>query len=337
MEGRVLLRFLLALTAVSLVAVGYRVVSNSVDRSPDTAPSATATEAVRPASSDDAADPNRSVDAPEARLPTVAQQDGLRRTIRFADGDSVSVVFKSASSADDVQLSAAVLNDYPELLALAEEGNGAAAHEVYKLMSGCAAAPGTEAELEDAIGQLYSTFSIPDPAAPDGVRRLGSDTDLGQVESRLRSSFDRCRDVGGSENREPIDYLRIAAESGRFPVTLEYARLLEKDDVAASIPYFEKAWEHGDVNAALALGEIYLRGYGAEAPDRQKAYAYTYLGAQLSMSFHEGQEGEAAVLIRDIVEQRMEQRLSEFYPAEESAGTELAKSMLNANSNCCVY
>ena len=262
---------------------------------------------------------------------------GLKRVVRFPDGDEIGVTFQSAESLKQKELSGAGNGDFESLRRLALDGNGAAAYEVYKLQLQCANVPATTDALGRDVARMYETYSVPDTSNGSGTRQLGSETDLGLMEQRMRTQYGKCQEVSASDDTEPLDFLRIAADAGTYPATLEFARKLEKEDIQSAVKYFEIAWDHGDVNAVIALGQIYLQGYENVPPDRQKAFAYTYVGSQLSTAFYDGQSGEAVELVRTIVEERSEKRLADFYPSEVEAATPLAKAILRKNQRCCVY
>jgi len=267
------------------------------------------------------------------------QKSGLRGVVRFPDGEEVAVEFNSAELTEQRELSGIDLGDFETLKQLAQGGNGAAAYRVYLFQVQCSSVPSTSDALEGAVAQMYETYSIPDSTSESGTRQLGSETDIGAMERRMRAHYARCQNVydEAKHEKDSLDYLQIAADAGVYGATLEYARRLENDDVESAVQYFDKAWNHGDVNAALALGNIYLKGYGAETPNRLKAYAYTYLGTQLSAAFYDGQKGDAFDIVRPIVAERSKKLLAEFYPSESEAATPLAKAVLKENSNCCVY
>lgn len=226
------------------------------------------------------------------------------------------------------------LDNYAYYKTFAEAGSGIAAYQLANLMRSCSGAFLTRAELDTAIAQMRRTFSYYDPEREATVR-LGEPEKVEEfVESRIRH-FENCNVFTAEQRQEHDMWMELASNNGHPLAMLEYGDKL--DDPVAALELYRGAWHQGQGGALLSMAtgleKLYHQGIDPQA--MIPAYAAMHAFVTLLQTAY-GANPERVVGRWTIRNQaKLDQMARELLPHELETATEMARTLINTNKNCC--
>lgn len=263
---------------------------------------------------------------------TVAFPDGGRVEITLRDRRDVTTLVPNAR-APEVDLEEA----HAHLRRAADLGDGSAAFHISRLLAHCGEILPDEAALEDQISQIYSGGSY---AGPWGMtlESKWADTDhRPRLETAVRSHFRQCRDIEDRESASSEKWLQRAMESGDSEALKHYGVRAGKSQ--AAVRAFEEAWMAGEIYATAWLSHLHQHGWtnaaGETVQDPVQAFAYRFLFAELlAAKFRE--RGHEDIAFAVGARHELDELAHGLRPGELDRAYAAAKSMLQANTKCCL-
>ena len=225
-------------------------------------------------------------------------------------------------------------DNYAYFKTFAEAGSGFAAYQLANLMSSCSGAFLTRAELDKAITQMRRTFSYYDPEREATVR-LGEPEKVEESVERKIRHFENCKVFTADQLQEHQKWIELASNNG-FPLAMiEYGDKL--DDPLVALELYRGAWHQGEGGALLSMAtsleKLYNQGIDPQA--MIPAYAAMHAFVTLLQTAY-GANPERVVGRWTIRNQaKLDQMARELLPHELETATELARTLINTNKNCC--
>ena len=214
---------------------------------------------------------------------------------------------------------------------------------MYRFLTYCARDYGSESELDQAIEQVYQTHTVPIPES--GRDSHVEADDYGDVENQMRKRFELCANISEASTKEAGHWLELAADNSYPRAMTQYAN--RHPGESRSLQYLEAAWLAGDSSAPADLAHYYREATDTfphtQKPDKIAAYAYTYLGMKLwDMKWDTTLVDMKLSAVGDIArrweaanEEHLRLETLKLAAHELEAGTEMAKTILRNNENCC--
>ena len=253
---------------------------------------------------------------------------------QIADEGIIAINWRELPHRNFVFPNGTPLENYEYYKALAELGNGLAAHQLANMMLGCRHSFRTKEELDAGIVQMRETFTFTDPESKANVR-IGEPAEVNQYIENATQQFENCRGFTHEQRTEHKVWLELAANNGHTTAMLDYGHQLE--DPQASIELYRSTWREGDANALLSLAvgleQIYDRGIDPSA--KVPAYAAMHAFVTLLRAAH-GADPERIVGRRTLRNQaKLEEMAKEMLPDELERAGELSRQLITSNENCC--
>jgi len=274
----------------------------------------------------------------------VADSDRLTRTLRFADGEELSIVFRDPFPDPPVDYKPENLaHSYDELATKAENGDAFAATVLYRTTSDCNAMyyrdEGQLQELRDDIAQTQSFKMIDRTNGEVSISYADAD---GVVLSALEKSFEICRWLTSDMRENTAHWQRLASENGNPRQMHDYV-LTQLGNTAKGRDILTSAFMQGYYDAGTTLGSFLIGqrvpiveedGPGAidERQSRIDGFAYYYLAVTIG---HADPAMSGSPRMRESIHNQFNQAVSHMSVAEQDEGVQRAKEILAGHPNCC--
>lgn len=252
-------------------------------------------------------------------------------TVVFSDGDAIAISYNQPPKYPDIP-AGSVSEYYEEWSSRAKAGDGDAAFLLHNSLANCKSRIESEEELNEAIDQLYQTHSTQtsDDGTPNTIPGF-QDERLKIVETSLRKSFVKCKELTDEQMPNGSEWLILAANHGNAHAARQLAQELFVSDLGESIKYLEMAWLSGDLDALPELAFIYSKG-GPDGTDPVQANVYWSLYVMITKQL---QEAGGELLHAPPSEEITASYASQLRPYEIEQSIAMAKQILRSNPNCC--
>jgi len=312
-----------ALQSTNTRIAGHR--SNSTDQGNDSAPLSALEQGTK--AHDEDAHSEAFPLSPCDSLPASA--------VCFPNGATVQVIWRRPE-VDTEFLPEPYARHHEDLVSRAQQGDTVAALSLHEMLGYCQSAYVSEARLNEALEILHQTHRFKTPDLPEPVL-LAKPEKIPHFEANLIRDFQRCKDL----EREDIDnreqWLKVAATGDSTGARLKYGSTIEDHKVA--LPYFESAWEMGDIEALTLMASIYRHQYNTgEVPtDNVRAYAMYLAYAQLLDATMGPRSGHGQIAARQVarVQSNLADRASELQQHEIEEAIKIAITTVEDNKACC--
>ncbi len=218
--------------------------------------------------------------------------------------------------------------------ALADNGDGFAAHQLANMVLGCGDSFRSEEELEVAVKSMRETFIFVEPWSGRETR-ANSEREAELFIELATRRFQVCGEVDGDPRDNYLHWLEVGAADRYTVAMLDYANTM--DDRVAATELIREAWLAGDPNAlavlARKLNELYQDGTDptANVPSAAAMYAFVELRIR---RFPPSEDSVVGRITLDYLHQLREIE-GLLQPHERDAAMAEARQMIESNGNCC--
>jgi len=260
-------------------------------------------------------------------------------SIDLGDGDPIAVHLYQRQFEPTVQVVESLGGGgYEELERRAVNGDAEAALALHQALGVCESyGYQSESDFRHALATLESEFRLPF-ARIKGVVDIESDDETRDVDVQFYTDLitratEECRYVPGDAVENRRKFLELAATNGSSSAMKDLAEITS--DKAERLALYMSAWEAGDYNAALWVGDGYEKGLHGE-PDPVTAFAYIVLGMEITRLTMTDRNGVVARHYERIADAYDMPGMALALSHEEYArAIEMAKELLASNKNCC--
>ena len=220
---------------------------------------------------------------------------------------------------------------YGELRQKALDGDATAAFDLYYILDECKNAFGSEDELSVAIDQFRQTQTIQFPSWEKPLRLRNAEALEGMIKD-AKKSLDDCYPITQDQKTAKESWLEMASINGSVAGNIWLAT--STDDPNKSLTSAEVAWQAGAMEALPVLYERYSELYeqGIDTQGKKKAIASLYAYAFLITS---SRNSTSDPQVRDALA-RLADTKANTLPHEFSEAADIAVSLINENSRCCL-
>ena len=221
------------------------------------------------------------------------------------------------------------------LKALAETGDGFAAHQLANMVLGCSHGSfQTQQALDTAMSQMRKTFTYSIPETGHLVRANNAQEAEIFINTATKQ-FEVCKEVTGNPRDAYKKWLEIGVNDGHTVAMLDYGNRLK--DPQAAVGLFRSAWLQGDPYAlhtlADGLQEMYDDGIdpAAKIPAYAAMHAFVTLHSSVYSANTESVIGRIALDYRS----KLSEMARDMLPDELETAVEQSKELIASNENCC--
>lgn len=235
-----------------------------------------------------------------------------------------------------------LIDAYDGLVKSAQEGNAAAARDLFRELRRCENRFESETDLKKAIESLRSTNQI---TYPDGSHaHIAEGLSTLEIEEIETEKYQYCVGIDDSAIEGREKWARLAAEGADFLGARDYAQEVGFDSVE-SYQIYEDLWNRGHISAAQTLSMLSERGFSPESegqPDRFNAYVFSLISVKTLSSAYDASPVRPHLTSGDVANRKadMDRVLglkASYLTAEEiKAAESLAAELLRKNENCCL-
>ena len=330
-----------AAAAVTTVVAAYHFYSNSdlTDSDAEFAVPGTETLPAVVPESEPTNETSGSAQVHETRTKYAVPED-IPVTIKFSSGEEVDVTLRHFwPDETPVEIKPRLADIYDELVAYAENGDGASARYLNRALRSCRSAFRDKDSKDEAIAKLRATGEISYPEGaefPD--QHVPPGRDIGQFIEVMEEQFVACEGVSDEQIDHAEYWLDEAIRAGDFLATRDHAAEVGVH-TAYGFQVQQKLWDQGHISAVNGLGMAYRKGIPGEndgQPDYVKSYAYGYATFKLfEAALEQANSPQAHNRLRSF-ENSLSGKGAYLTPEQQGAAIELAAEILRENKNCCL-
>ena len=260
--------------------------------------------------------------------------------VAFPDGEIVAINYRRRPDPFQIPniagLELDLVDSYSMLTAAVDAGDGGAAFRQWELLSYCDDWLNAEDGLESTVVGIHQEGSYTNPFHASGS--LEHFEKISLAEAAARRHYGERQELVATHMSTHDDLLMQAMELGNSQAMKNYG--YKAGRTASAVRAFEQAWLSGDLFAIHWLA--YLNRYGWTDEMGQitggpvQTYAYQLLFTTLwELQYLDPEEIDDSLIDRNRRELAADEQL--LMPEDRERAISMAKQLLKANTNCCMY